>query len=102
MPSLFRNPSFVAKERYLFELLGDYNIIGTEKKRYIEKSIEAQHYISISRNLDITFSILPALYFACKSEKKEDGVLYLDFQNIFPHIQVILKKYIKIFWKMEV
>lgn len=95
MPSLFRNPSFVAKERYLFELLGDYNIIGTEKKRYIEKSIEAQHYISISRNLDITFSILLALYFACKSEKKEDGVLYVfGFPKYFsPHSSYIEEVY---------
>lgn len=77
MPSLFRNEEFVSKERYLFELLGDYNVIDAGKNRYIEKSIEAQHYVAISRNLDIAFSVLPSLFFACNSEENEDGILFV-------------------------
>ena len=91
MPSLFRNPEYVAREKYLFELLGDYNVIGHEKNRYIEKAIDAQHYVSISRNLDIAFSVLPALYFACKSNENENGILYVfGFPKHFsPHSKYI-------------
>lgn len=91
MPSLFRSPEYVAREKYLFELLGDYNVIGHEKNRYIEKAIDAQHYVSISRNLDIAFSVLPALYFACKSHENENGVLYVfGFPKHFsPHSKYI-------------
>lgn len=78
MPSLFRNPDFVNKERYLFELLSDYGVIEG-KKTNIEKVIEAQHYVEISRMLDITFNVLPSLYFACSSEKnmQEDATVYI-------------------------
>lgn len=91
MPSLFRNPEFITREKYLFELLGDYNVVGFEKSRYIEKAIEAQHYVSISRALDIAFSVLPALFFACQSNENENGVLYVfGFPKHFsPHSKYI-------------
>lgn len=91
MPSLFRNPEHVSKEKYLFELLGDYNVINQDKNRYIEKAIEAQHFVAISRALDITFSILPALFFACQSNINENGILYIfGFPKHFsPHSKYI-------------
>lgn len=97
MPSLFRDNSYVAKEKYLFELLSDYGVIGEEKIRNIEKAIEAQHYVAISRMLDITFNILPALYFACSSEgnKEEEGKIYIFLfsEHYSPH-----SKYIESFY----
>ncbi len=97
MPSLFRDSSYVSKEKYLFELLSDYGVIEEEKNRNIEKAIEAQHYISISRMLDITFSILPALYFACSSEKnkQKDGRVFIF---LFPEHYSPHSKYIENFY----
>lgn len=79
MPSLFRDSTYVAKEKYLFDLLCDYGVIPKEKSGNIEKAIETQHYVAISRMLDITFNILPAMYFACISEENKnfDGKIYI-------------------------
>ncbi len=93
MPSIFREEDYVLKERYLFDLLGDYNVIEDSKTRNIEKAIEAQHYVAISRMLDITFNILPALFFACSSNENFDknGVFYVfAFPDHYsPHSQYI-------------
>lgn len=99
MPSLFRENEYVSKEKYLFELLGDYNVIESDKKRYIEKAIEAQHYVAISRVLDITFSVLPALFFACQSEEEQDAIFYIfGFPKHFsPHSTYIEDAYKNIF-----
>lgn len=79
MPSIFRSSETLNKESYLFELMSDYGMLEFDKNRSIDKAIESQHYLAISRMLDITFSILPALYFACSNEEdmSEDGVLYV-------------------------
>lgn len=97
MPSLFRNSEYVLKEKYLFELLGDYDVINDTKNRNIERAIEAQHYVSISRMLDITFSVLPALYFCCESEsnKSMDGIIYIF---AFPEHYSPHSKYIEDFY----
>lgn len=106
MPSLFRDSSFVSKEKYLFELLTDYGVIGEEKNRNIDKAIEAQHYVAISRMLDITFSILPALYFACSSEedKQEDGKIYIFLfpEHYSPHSKYVENFYTKMLQGMNV
>lgn len=69
IPSIFRKTiekqKILEKERHLFELMHDYNIIDVDSK-YIEKAIEAQHYVAISRMLDITFNVLVSIYFACR------------------------------------
>ena len=98
MPSLFRNPEYVKKEPLLFELLGDYNVVKNTNMREIEKAIEAQHFVEISRNLDITFNVLPSLYFACKSKEFEDGRLYIfGFPKYFsPHSNYIENVYKKV------
>lgn len=77
MPSLFRNLDYINKENYIFELLKDYDFFEKNPKSHIEQAIESQHYLAISRLLDISFSILPALYFACKDYKDEEGILYI-------------------------
>lgn len=76
MPSLFRNSTYVSKEKYLFELFSDYELIPHES-RYIDKAIETQHYVTISRMLDITFSAIVSIYFACIDDKDEDGFIYI-------------------------
>lgn len=75
MPSLFRNFSFVKKEKYLFELICDYEMISHDR-RNIDKAIDAQHYVAISRMLDITFSAIVSIYFACELSN-EDGYVYI-------------------------
>lgn len=77
MPSLFRNPGYVKKEKYLFELLEDYDVVHEGQERYVIKAIQAQHYVSISRMLDVTYNVLPALYFACESLSEKDALLYV-------------------------
>lgn len=78
MPSIYRNDRKTNIEHYLLELLMDYSLVekGTSN---IDKSIEAQHYVAVSRMLDISFSSLVALYFACSEEKsiEEDGYVYV-------------------------
>lgn len=98
MPSLFRDESYVAKEKYLFELLADYGVIGEEKKRNIEKVIEAQHYVEISRMLDVTFNVLAALYFACSSERNMDKDAFI-YIFCFPEHYSPHSAYIEDFYK---
>lgn len=98
MPSLFRDKEYISKEKYLFELLGDYGFLENGLNRNIDRAIEAQHYIAISRMLDISFSLLPALYFACGSketEQNEDGFVFVFcFPEYYsPHSQYIEEFY---------
>ena len=92
-PSIFRNESYVNKEEHLFELLADYGVIEGNNNRNIEKMIDAQHFVAISRALDISFNSLVALFFACSSDdaKDMDGYLYtFCFPNyISPHSEEI-------------
>lgn len=101
MPSLFRNKEYVLKEKYLFELLGDYGFLSNEMPRNIDRAIEAQHYIAISRMLDICFSVLPALYFACNSNPGLNGKLYVFCfpEHYSPHSEYIEEFYSNIFKK---
>ncbi|MBD5462595.1 MAG: FRG domain-containing protein [Lachnospiraceae bacterium] len=99
MPSLFREREYVLKEKYLFELLGDYGFLDSQISRNVDRAIEAQHYIAISRMLDISFSVLPALYFACSSNNKLDGRLYIFCfpEHYSPHSEYIEEFYSKVF-----
>lgn len=94
MPSLFRNPDYIDKERKLFQLLKDYGVTeeGAEQAKML---IEAQHYVAISRALDITFSIIPALYFCCCSHPDKDAILYVfGFpEYVSPHSEYIDEYY---------
>ena len=78
-PTLFR--SYLVKERKidkeLLNLISDYNISEPDQLRPLSKAIEGQHFIELSRLLDVTFSILPALFFACSSNEDKDGFVYI-------------------------
>lgn len=76
MPSLFRKSSYIKKEKYLFELLCDYNMAESSSSN-IEKAIETQHYVEISRMLDVTFNVLSAMFFSCDTNRNENGILYI-------------------------
>lgn len=75
MPTLFREKSRVLKDNELIELLCDYDIPNSDHDNSLSKVIMGQHYIEISRLLDVTFNILTALYFAC-DKIEEDGFIY--------------------------
>lgn len=94
MPSIFRNPEYIQKEQKLFQLLKDYGVTD-EHASHTDMIIEAQHYVAISRVLDITFSIIPALFFACQSNLDEKGKVYVfGFpEYISPHSEFIEKYY---------
>ena len=94
MPSIFRNSEYIQKEKQLFQLLKDYRITDA-KASYTDMLIEAQHYVAISRVLDITFSIIPALFFACQTNFDDVGKIYVfGFpEYISPHSEFIEKYY---------
>lgn len=96
-PSLFRDSDYVTKEEHLFELFCDYNI-ASQGASNIEKAIEAQHYASISRMLDISFDVLVSLYFVCKKDSDHDGYLYVFAfpEHYSPHSKYIEEFYTNI------
>ncbi|WP_339099701.1 FRG domain-containing protein [Candidatus Enterococcus lemimoniae] len=77
MPSIFREKYTLKDELNLLDLICDYEIVDKVNLKNIEKAIESQHYIAISRLLDITFNILPAIYFACSQREDKDGKIYI-------------------------
>ena len=95
-PSLFREEEQIDKEMHLFELFCDYNIVPNTASN-IEKAIEAQHYASISRMLDISFDVLVALYFASEQGKHKDEDGYV-FVFAFPKHYSPHSKYIEQFY----
>ena len=94
MPSIFRNLEYIGKEKKLFQLLKDYGVTD-EKATQADMLIEAQHYVAISRALDITFSIIPAIYFACCSHPEKDARVYVfGFpEYVSPHSDYIKNYY---------
>lgn len=98
MPSIFRDVSYVGKEKKLFQLLKDYGVTE-ENASQTNVLIEAQHYVEISRALDITFSVISALFFACSSERNmsEDGRIFVfGFpEYVSPHSKFIEDYYEK-------
>ena len=106
MPSLFRSIGDVEKEAHLFELFLDYNMIDSHiSTTNIEKAIETQHNVAISRMLDISFSVLAAIYFACgnadDSGNPEDGFVYVFVfpEHYSPHSSYIEQFYSRILEK---
>ncbi|QWG37796.1 FRG domain-containing protein [Bacillus mycoides] len=98
LPSLYRQKLTVQQEIKLFDLLNDYNVIGREEKKNLQKAIAAQHYLATSRLLDITFNALVAIYFATSYEKEkqsEDGYIYIFClpQHFSPSSEYIEKYY---------
>ena len=83
MPTLFResNPGEFLKDKELINLIMDYKIVDDENLSPLSMAREGQHFLALSRLLDVTFSILPSLFFACSSnseeEKNEDALIYI-------------------------
>jgi len=103
MPSLFRRPEHTEKEIHLFELFLDYKMIDSHVlTSNIEKAIETQHYVAISRMLDISFNVLASIYFACiganSEEDRADGFVYVFAfpEHYSPHSRYIEDFYSKI------
>lgn len=78
-PTLFREKLLGDKlpDKELINLITDYKIADSEQLQSLSKAIEGQHFLALSRLLDITFSILPAIFFAASSKKEEDGYVYI-------------------------
>ncbi|MER2226328.1 MAG: FRG domain-containing protein [Carnobacterium sp.] len=93
-PSLFRTDLSSVQENELFELLQDFDIAKGKDLSNLEKAIEAQHYIAYSRLLDITFNVLPALYFACENDFEYEAKLYiLSFPDHYSPNSKYLREY---------
>lgn len=94
MPSLFRINDGKAKDIHLMELLSDYEVSNSLLENdisYLNRAIDGQHFIALSRLLDVTFSLLPAIYFAC-TDNDLDGYVY---SFVFPESYSPSSKYIK-------
>lgn len=78
-PTLFRNKitEGALPDRELINLIADYQISDPNITSNLARAIEGQHFIALSRLLDISFSIIPALYFACSDNGKKDGYVYI-------------------------
>lgn len=86
IPTLFRDSRVEGKlpDRELINLITDYQIADATITSNLSKAIEGQHFLVLSRLLDITFSIMPALYFACSGNYNEDGYIYIfRFPTVF-------------------
>lgn len=71
-PSLFREEKSLQYEKGLLDLLSDYGVADETNVSNLSKAMAGQHFIQTSRLLDVTFSILPALYFASYEENLND------------------------------
>lgn len=78
-PTLFRNKVTEGglPDRELINLIADYQISDPGITSNLARAIEGQHFIALSRLLDITFSIIPALYFACSDNEEKNGYVYI-------------------------
>ncbi|QTQ07521.1 FRG domain-containing protein [Macrococcoides canis] len=93
-PSFFRyQENFSFSDNNLLDLIVDNQIFTNDISNYINRAIDSQHYIALSKLLDISYNILPALYFACldNHQEKEDGMFYIF---IFPESYSSNSKYI--------
>ncbi|EGO5014769.1 FRG domain-containing protein [Enterococcus faecalis] len=75
MPTLFRDRDNILLEKELIELLCDYDIPDKKDVTKLSRTIAGQHFVQTSRLLDVTFNMLPALYFA-SHPNNENGYIY--------------------------
>ena len=78
-PTLFREKKIEGSipDKELINLITDYKIVDDKNLNPLSKAIEGQHFLALSRLLDITFSILPSIFFASSSAKHKDGYIYI-------------------------
>lgn len=78
-PTLFRENDIINNipDEELINLISDYKIVENRELSNLSKAIEGQHFLELSRLLDITFSILPAIFFASSSHKEDNGIVYI-------------------------
>lgn len=78
-PTLFRENTSGSDclDKELINLITDYRIVEDESLNSLTKAIEGQHFLALSRLLDVTFSILPSLFFASSTEKDANGYIYV-------------------------
>ena len=76
-PSIFRSDRERSMEQYINDLMLDYNLMDNSIDEEIIKAIYAQHYLAKSRLLDVTFNVLPSIYFSCEKYPEKDGIVYI-------------------------
>ena len=80
-PTLFREKKIGGSipDKELINLITDYKIVDDKNLNPLSKAIEGQHFLALSRLLDITFCILPSIFFASSSSssKYKDGYIYI-------------------------
>ena len=98
-PSLFRN-DYIEFEKVSYDLSVDYKL-NSINDNYVDKATNLQHYMEMSRMLDITFNCLTALFFACNDantiniENLNDAIVYIfSFPEYYsPHSTFIQELY---------
>lgn len=104
-PTLFREELLSGKrpDKELINLITDYKICESEQIHSLAKAIEGQHFLELSRLLDVTFSILPSLFFASNVNNNPsypneyfDGYIYI-FQ--FPKTYSPSSSYIREYYE---
>lgn len=74
-PSFFRENEGNITDLMLLETVQDYDV--TTKMSKIDLAIHSQHYYQMSKMLDISFNILPSLFFTCNEKQDEDAKIYI-------------------------
>lgn len=98
-PSLFRN-DYIEFEKVSYDLSVDYKL-NSINDNYVDKATNLQHYMEMSRMLDITFNCLTTLFFACNDantiniENLNDAIVYIfSFPEYYsPHSTFIQELY---------
>lgn len=78
-PTLFREEKFKGflPDKEIISLISDYNVAEKEHISSLSKAIEGQHFLELSRLLDVTFNILPSIYFASSTSMENNGYIYI-------------------------
>ncbi|UYX53441.1 FRG domain-containing protein [Bacillus thuringiensis] len=96
LPSMNRINMSFDDEKNFFDSLRDYGIISNNSASYVEKAIEAQHYLQTSRLLDVSFNVLISIYFATLQDNELDAQLYVFcFPKCFSPSSQYINQYYK-------
>lgn len=84
IPSVFRNQGFIENEHIMFhEIQVRCSTEMVNSKSYLEKLTSMQHYSLPTRLLDVTSSVMVALFFAVEQNYEIDGelIIYNLYKN---------------------